>query len=152
MSFTEGSFDVRFFCTTYNRILSPSCTPTSRPSDLIVAVGFSLKIGDMEVWRSTTPPSKWMGSGPLRGKRTTPPESTWRLEQQIETMVECEKARMLKENEELLNSQAEVFMIDLCSKDIVSLVFASQLEEMSLENNAVKNELMKFGSMLELLG
>eukprot|EP00257_Ricinus_communis_P017920 XP_015576480.1 kinesin-like protein KIN-12F [Ricinus communis] len=65
----------------------------------------------------------------------------------IESLLGQEK--MLKDNEELLNSQAELFMVELCSKDIESLVLATQLEEMSFKKDAAKREHNECGSILE---
>lgn len=58
---------------------------------------------------------------------------------------------MLKEKEELLNSQAEIFMIELCSKDMESLVLASHVKEMFIEKDITERKHISCGSDLELL-
>ncbi|XP_057992919.1 kinesin-like protein KIN-12D isoform X2 [Hevea brasiliensis] len=58
---------------------------------------------------------------------------------------------MRKEKEELLNSEAELFMIELWSKDIESLVLASQLEEMFIEKVIAERKHINCGSDLEHL-
>ncbi|KAK4848274.1 hypothetical protein QYF36_011166 [Acer negundo] len=44
-----------------------------------------------------------------------------------------DQEKLLKDKEEVLKSEAELLMVDLCSKDFESLVLASELEEMALQ-------------------
>ncbi|XP_065855642.1 LOW QUALITY PROTEIN: kinesin-like protein KIN-12D [Euphorbia lathyris] len=62
-----------------------------------------------------------------------------------------DQEKRLKKNGELINSQSELFMVDLCSKDIESLVLVSQLEEMSLDRDATNREYINCVSILEIV-
>ncbi|XP_020534921.1 kinesin-like protein KIN-12D isoform X2 [Jatropha curcas] len=66
-----------------------------------------------------------------------------------QSLIDQEK--ILTEKEVLLNSQAELFLTDFCSKDIESLVLASQLEEMSLQKDEAEKENRSYASVLETL-
>ncbi|KAG6777782.1 hypothetical protein POTOM_017615 [Populus tomentosa] len=65
----------------------------------------------------------------------------------VESLFNQEK--MLEEEKELRNSQTELFMMDLCSKDIESFILASQLEEMCLREVAAEREHLNCCSILE---
>jgi kinesin family protein 15 len=67
----------------------------------------------------------------------------------VESLFNQEK--MLEDEKELRNSQTELFMMDLCSKDIESFILASQLEEMCLREVAAEREHLNCCSILENL-
>ncbi|CAK7329803.1 unnamed protein product [Dovyalis caffra] len=67
----------------------------------------------------------------------------------IESLFNQEK--MLKDTEELLNSQTELFMMDLCSKDIEAFILVSQLEEVSLRKVLAEREHINCCSIFEKL-
>jgi kinesin family protein 15 len=57
--------------------------------------------------------------------------------------------KMLKYKEEVLESQADFFMVDWCSKEFESLILASELEEMALQKADAERHLRKCCSVLE---
>lgn len=67
----------------------------------------------------------------------------------IESLFYQEKK--LKDKEELLNSQAELLMMDLCSKDFESFILASQIEEMAFQKIVAEREQISWVSILENL-
>ncbi|XP_050363080.1 kinesin-like protein KIN-12D [Argentina anserina] len=60
-----------------------------------------------------------------------------------------EQEKLLKDKEEVLESQAENLMMEWCAKDIESLVLASELEEMSIRKADMERENIVSSVMLE---
>ncbi|KAJ0010550.1 hypothetical protein Pint_34483 [Pistacia integerrima] len=61
------------------------------------------------------------------------------------------KRKLLQDKEELLKSEAEFLLIDLCSKELESLVFASQLEEMALQKTEAERMNISCGAVFDNL-
>ncbi|KAM3695150.1 hypothetical protein ACJW31_07G109700 [Castanea mollissima] len=62
-----------------------------------------------------------------------------------------DQEKTLKYKEEVLESQADLFVVDWCSKDLESLILASALEEMALQKAEAEREQIKCCSVLENL-
>ncbi|XP_023879431.2 kinesin-like protein KIN-12D [Quercus suber] len=62
-----------------------------------------------------------------------------------------DQEKTLKYKEEALESQADLFVVDWCSKDLESLILASALEEMALQKAEAEREQIKCCSFLENL-
>ncbi|KAF5745669.1 phragmoplast orienting kinesin 2 [Tripterygium wilfordii] len=62
-----------------------------------------------------------------------------------------DQERLLQEKEEALKSQAELFIIELWSKDLESLILASELEEIYCQKDHAERESSLFGAALENL-
>ncbi|GLU02988.1 hypothetical protein SLE2022_202120 [Rubroshorea leprosula] len=62
-----------------------------------------------------------------------------------------DQEKLLKEKEELLQSQTEISVIDLCSKDIESLILTSELGEMAVCLADTKMELISADTILDNL-
>ncbi|KAK9286730.1 hypothetical protein L1049_015133 [Liquidambar formosana] len=67
----------------------------------------------------------------------------------LASLVDHEK--LLKDKEEAIESQAELFVIDLSSKDFESLILASELEEMAGQKASKEREQISCGTVLENL-
>ena len=60
-----------------------------------------------------------------------------------------DQEKTLKYKEEVLETQADLFVVDWCSKDLESLILASALEEMALQKAEAEREQIKCCSVLE---
>lgn len=62
-----------------------------------------------------------------------------------------DQQKLLQDKDEVIKSQAESFMIDLYSKDIESLILASELEHMALQKAHMEMEQIEWCTVLESL-